>query len=335
MADKDKSINGAEKAAILLLSLDEDVASEVMKHMGPTEIQKISAEMTKVEELPKERLETVAGEFNKEIGTVISVGGSEYVKNVLTKALGQDKADAIIDRVVEGVEGGGLEALRWMDPKVVGDMIKDEHPQTIAVIISHLEPEHASSVLACLNARLRTDVLLRVATMESISHEAMKELEETIKQQLSGGVAMHNKSLGGVKIAAEILNQMDSTSEGEIISDIEKVNGELAAKIQEQMFVFADLIKADDRGIQELLKEVSSDQLAVALKVADDALKEKIFKNMSERARDMLKEDIDTRGPMKLSEVEAVQQEIIKTARGLEEEGKLVIEGKGGEETLV
>lgn len=338
MADakaENKSMGGVEKAAVILLSLGEDIASEVMKHLGPVEVQKIGSHMAKIEGLSPNELDVIAKEFEEEMHSSISSGGSEYVKNVIMKALGPDKANAIINRIIEGGEGSGLEALKWMEPKVVADLIRDEHPQTIAVILSYLEPEHASQVMLNLPIKIRSDVIMRVATMESVSPDALRELENAIMHRISGSVSIHTKSIGGVKIAAEILNQMDSSNENAIISDIEKSNTDLAGRIQEQMFVFADIINIDDRGIQTMLKEVSSDVVALALRVADDTLKEKFFRNMSERAAEMLKEDMETRGPVKLSEVEKSQQEIVRTARKLAQEGKIVIGGKGGEEQLV
>ncbi len=331
----DTELNGTEKAAIFLLSLNEDLASEILKHLGPSEVQRVSSEMARLDTVPQNRLIKVAEEFEQVMGSSISFDGSRHVKKVLQKALGSDRADALLDQVMEDTGEGGFDALKWMEPKIVAEIIKNEHPQTIAVIVSQLEPKHASKVISLLPEGIRSDVIMRVATMESISRDAIKELEETIKQQLSSNQSIHNKEIGGIKTAAEILNQMDTASETSILSEIEKANEELAQEIQKEMFVFADLINADDRGVQMLLREVSSDQLAIALKAADDALKEKIFKNMSERARDMLKEDIETRGPMKLSEVEKVQQEIIAVARRLEQEGKLFIEGKGGGDALV
>ncbi len=330
-----QKIDGVEKAAILLLTLGEDIASQVLKYLGATEVQKIGSKMTKIENLTQEKLKAVAEDFKGEMTSNISVGGNEYIRSVLTKALGEERADMVIDRIIEGVEGSSLDALKWMEPKLVADMVRSEHPQTIAVILAHLEPEQGSQIISYLRPDLRSEVIMRLATMESIAPGAMKELEESIKHQLAGNPAVHNKSIGGVKVAAEILNQMESSTESAIVSDIEKMNGELATSIQEQMFVFADLAKVDDRGIQTMLKEVSNDQLAIAFKVADDDLKEKFFKNMSERARDMLKEDMETRGPVKLSEVEKAQQDIVKIARRLAEEGNITIGGKGGEEVLV
>ncbi len=335
MAEGGEKLDGVEKAAILLLSIGEDVASEIMKYLNPAEVQKIGSQMSKIEDLTQDKLIEVSKDFQEDIGSKVTIGGNDYIKSVLTKALGNETADMVIGRIGEGVEGSGLDALKWMDAKVVSDIIANEHPQTIAVILSHLEPEQSGEVMSFFRPNRRSEIIMRLATLESITPGAMRELEESINQQLSGSMSTHNRAVGGVKLAAEILNQMDSSSESEILSEIEKTDGELAGNIQEQMFVFADLTQLDDRGIQALLKEVSSDQLSVALKVAEDEFKEMIFRNMSERARDMLKEDMETRGPMKLSEVESIQQEIVKLAKKLADEGTIVLGGAGGEEVLV
>ena len=335
MAGEKKKRDGLEKAALLIMSLDEELASEILKNLSPTEVHKISSKIASMREVSKDMLEEVAKEFEERASSTLSLGGDEYVKKVLTKALGPDRANAILERILEGEEGGGLEQLKWMEPRIVADIVKNEHPQTIAVVVAHLEPEQASEILSHLPERTRGEVLLRLATMEAIPSDAMKELEQAIMEQLKGTVASRNRLIGGIKAAAEILNYMDSTSEKAIMETIEKVDSDLATKIQEQMFTFADLVKIDDMGIQTLLKEVSSEQLVLALKTAEEELKEKIFRNMSERAREMLKEEMETKGPVKLSEVEKAQQEIVRIARRLEQEGKIIIGGKGGEEVLV
>ncbi len=326
---------GPEKAALLILTLDEELASEVLKNLGPTEIQKITRAIANIREVTQEMIEEVAREFEERATSTITLGGDEYIKKILTRALGPEKADAILERILEGEEGGGLEQLKWMDPKVVADMVKNEHPQTIAVVLAHLEPEQAGEILTNLPERTRQEVILRLATMDSIPAEAVRELEEAITEQLKGVVSSRSRSIGGIKTAAEVLNYLDTASEKAIMEAIEKVDSELASKIQDEMFTFSDLVKIDDRGIQTILKEIPNEQLVLALKTADDELKEKIFRNMSERAREMLKEEMETKGPVRLSEVEKAQKEILSVVRRLEAEGKIVIGGKGGEEVLV
>lgn len=335
-ADTKKTISGIEKASILLMTLGEDTASEVMKYLSPTEVQKLGVCMANIEDLPVERVKVVADEFINEAKGKIVFVGDDYVKKVLTKALGTDKANAIIERIGQGAEAGGIDALRWMDPKLVADILRLEHPQIIALTIAHLEPEQSSHVLMHFPQRLKSDVLLRVATMENIAPGAMRELEDVLKAQLSSSASasMRTRFVGGTKMAAEILNQMDAATEGAIMADVEKYNIDLAEEIQKQMFVFADLIKVDDRGMQMILKEISNEQLVVALKGADDPMKEKFLKNMSERASEMIKEDLEAKGPVKLSDVEKAQQDIVRIAKKLSEEGKIVI-GGAGEEVVV
>lgn len=337
MAVDTKKMSGLEKASILLMALGEDLAADVMKHLSPTEVQKLGASMAGVDELTTEKMSIVVGEFVENTKDKIAfAGGDDYIKNVLTKAIGTEKANTIMERIGQGAETGGIDALRWMDPKLVADILRLEHPQIIALTLAHLEPEQASEVIGYFPQRLRSDVLLRVATMENIAPGAMKELEDVLKTQLSGSAtsSMRSRYVGGTKMAAEILNHLDTAAESATMADIEKFNIDLATEIQNQMFVFADLIKVDDRGLQMVLREVSSEHLVLALKGTDDTLKEKFFKNMSERAADMLKEDLESKGPVKLSDVEKAQQEIVRIARKLAEEGKIVI-GGAGEEIVV
>ncbi len=336
MAVDAKKISGLEKASVLLMVLGEDIASEVMKYLSPTEVQKLGVSMANTEDLPTEKVKVVAEEFVNEAKGKLAFVGDDYVKNVLVKALGPDKANSIIERIGQGAETGGIDALRWMDPKLVADILRLEHPQIVALTLAHLEPEQTSEVIQHFPQRLRSDVILRIATMENIAPGAMKELEDVLKSQLtsSTSASMRTRFVGGTKTAAEILNRMDTAIEGAIMADVEKFNVDLAEEIQKQMFVFADLIKVDDRGLQMTLKEVSSEHLVLALKGADDAIKEKFFKNMSERASEMIKEDLESRGPVKLSDVEKAQQEVVRIAKKLAEEGKIII-GGAGEEVVV
>lgn len=336
MAVDTKKISGIEKASVLLMILGEDIASEVMKHLSPTEVQKLGVSMANTEDLPTEKVRVVAEEFVNEAKGKLAFVSDDYVKNVLMKALGPDKANAIIERIGQGAETGGIDALRWMAPKLVADILRLEHPQIIALTLAHLEPEQTSEVIQHFPQRLKSDVILRIATMENIAPGAMKELEEVLKTQLSSSASasMRTRFVGGTKTAAEILNRMDTATEGAIMADVEKFNIDLAEEIQKQMFVFADLLKVDDRGLQMTLKEISSEHLVLALKGADDVIREKFFKNMSERAAEMIKEDIESRGPVKLSDVEKAQQEVVRVAKKLAEEGKIVI-GGAGEEVVV
>jgi flagellar motor switch protein FliG len=253
---------------------------------------------------------------------------SDYIRNMLNKALGDDKAAGLLDRILHNSDTSGIESLKWMDPESVADLVTNEHPQIIATILVHLEPDQASAVLTKLTERTRNDVLLRIATLDSVQPTALHELNDVLTKLLSGN-AMQKKSIrGGIKTAAEILNYIGSTQE-QIIESVRSHDAELAQKIMDEMFVFEDILEVDDRGIQLVLREVQSESLIVALKGASEEMREKIFKNMSQRAAEMLREDLEAKGPVKLSEVESEQKEILKVVRRLADEGQIVLGGKG------
>jgi len=266
--------------------------------------------------------------------TTIGAASGEYLRSVLTRALGNDKAASLIDRILEGNDNAGIDSLKWMDSASVAELIKGEHPQIIATILVHLDAVQASEVLTALPERLRNDVVLRVATLEGVQPSAMRDLNEVLTQILSGTDKLKKTARGGVEAAAEMLNGMGGTLEAAISSHIREIDPELAQKIQDKMFVFENLLDLDDRGIQLLLREVQSETLVVALKGTSDTLREKVFKNMSQRAAEMLRDDLEAKGPVRLSEVEAEQREILRIVRRLAEEGQIVMGGKG-EEGLV
>ncbi|HHL40578.1 MAG TPA: flagellar motor switch protein FliG [Deltaproteobacteria bacterium] len=331
MAKEDK-LSGVDKAAIFLMYLGEDVASEVFKHLSTNEIQSLSSAIVKAGEITREMVEEVDREFLETVeSSGVLVEGSDFARNALIKALGPEKAEAILERAGYDAGEGGIEALKGLAPAMVADMLKLEHPQIIALIMVYLDPEHAAQVLEHFPERLRGEVMLRVATLDRIPYSALKELEEVVRNQVvDASTGGQGRAVDGVKAAAEIMNQVGASLEGSIIGTIEKASPDIATRIQEKMFVFSDLMIVDDKGLQQVLKELSTDTLTMALKGADDALKEKFFSNMSERAAEMLKEDLESKGPVKLSDVEAAQQEIVKVARRLEQEGKLMREGRGG-----
>jgi flagellar motor switch protein FliG len=246
--------------------------------------------------------------------------------------LDPESAQFVLDQITRDTSGGGIDSLKWMDPGLVANIIKNEHPQIVALILTHLDPEKASQVLLCLpDERMRGEVMLRVATLKRIPQAAVKDLEVLIKEQLLNTNSNLGNTVEGVKVAAEILNQVESNAESVIMDAIEKSSPDLAVKIQEKMFVFSDLLGIDDRGMQQIIKELSTDVLTIALKGAEEQLQEKFLKNMSERAAEMLKDDMEAKGPVRLSDVEKAQQEIVKVARRLEQEGKIVRAGRGGE----
>mgnify|MGYP000978168159 CR=1 FL=1 len=328
--------DGIEKAAILLVSLGEEQAAEVLKHLGPREVQKIGHAMAALKSVPRTRVETVLDDFNKtaQESAAMHVDSDAYVRSVLTKALGDDKASNLISRILQGGDTAGIEGLKWMDAPTVADLIKNEHPQIIATILVHLDHDQASDILNQFTERLRIDVVLRIATLEGIQPAALKELNDVMMRILSGSSNIKKAAMGGVRPVAEILNFMGSANETAVVDAIREYDPDLAQKILDEMFVFENLNDLDDRSIQLLLREIQSDSLILAMKGASPELREKIFKNMSQRAAEMLREDLEARGPVRLSEVEAEQKEILKIVRRLADEGQIVLGGSGGEQMI-
>jgi flagellar motor switch protein FliG len=323
---------GVEKSAILLLSIGEDEAAEILKNLGPKEVQKIGQAMASLKQVPRARIEAVLDEFTDHAakGAPVAID-NEIIKAMLTKALGDDRAAGIISRIMSGNDTAGIEGLKWMDAPTAADLIRNEHPQIIATILVHLEFDHAGAILKEFTDRLRNDVLLRIATLDGVQPTALNELNEALTRVLAGAAASSKKTaMGGVRHAAEILNFVGQASETAIIDNVREYDPDLAQKILDEMFVFENLLDVDDRGIQLLLREIQSDSLIIALKGAPPELREKIFKNMSQRAAEMLREDLDSKGPVRLSEVENEQKEILKIARRLAEEGQIQL-GGGGE----
>ena len=330
----DAKRSGTERAAIFLLSLGEAEATEVMRHMGAKDVQRIGAAMTQLQNISRNDVSQVLSDFSLTVEghTSLGVGVDEYLRKVLIGALGEDKARGVIDRILFGRSSKGLEALKWMDPRAVSELIRQEHPQIIAIIMAYLDSDQAAEVLSHFPEPLRADVVLRVATLDGIQPSALHELDEVIEKQFAGkGGAMKTSVLGGVKSAANILNFMDSSDEANVVALISKVDEALGTKIQDLMFVFDDISEIDDRGMQEVLRAVPSDKLLLAIKGADEPLKQKIFKNMSQRAAEMLKDDLEAKGPVRLSEVEAAQKEILAIVRKMSEAGTIQLGGKGEE----
>ena len=329
----DDDFTGVERAAILLLTMGEEEAANVMQLMEPKEVQRIGVAMASLKNVTKVDVTKVVKEFYDIVKTATSLGldTDAYIKNVLVKALGEDKASGLIDRILLGGHIRGLDAFKWMDPRSIADVIRNEHPQIIAIVLSFLENDAAADVLIQFPEAVRVDVVLRIATLEGIQPSALQELNEIMEKQFAGNANVKSSSVGGVKTAANILNLLDSTIESEIIDGVKDVDGELADTIQELMFVFDNLMEVDDRGIQSLLKEVSSDDLVLALKGADDAIQEKIFKNMSKRAGDILRDDLEAKGPVRLSDVETAQKGIVAIARRMAETGEIMLGGSGEE----
>ena len=325
--------DGVEKSAIFLMTLGESEAASVLKYLEPKEVQKISSAMMTLKNPGREQIAQVFNDFLVSAAgkTTIGMDSNAYIRNMLTKALGDDKAAGLLDRIMSNSDTNGIESLKWMDPGAVAEMISNEHPQIIATILVHLEPDQAAEILKMLSDRTRNDALLRISTLDSVQPVALRELNDVLEKLMSGG-GMGKKSLhGGVATAAEILNFMGGTLEAEMMENIRGYDPELAQKIEDKMFVFDNIMEVDDRGIQLILREVQSESLIVALKGANEELREKIFKNMSQRAAEMMREDLESKGPVKLSEVESNQKEILKIVRRLSDEGQISLGGKGEE----
>lgn len=327
-------LNGSERAAVLLLTLGEAQAAEVLKHMGPKEVQRIGSAMASLKNVSRDSVNQVLETFVDTVQqqTALGVGTEDYLRKVMVEALGEDKAGGLMDRIMMGSSTKGLEALKWMDARAVAELIRLEHPQIQAIVLSYLDSDHAAEVLSFLSERVRPDVLLRIATLEGIQPSALKELDEIMERQFSGNQNVQSSSVGGVKAAADILNFVDTSIEGEVMEMIKDVDAELGQQIQDLMFVFDNLIDVDDRGIQALLREVSSDTLILALKGADETMREKVFANMSKRAAEMMRDDLEQKGPVRLSEVEGAQKEILAIARRMADSGEIALGGKGAEQ---
>jgi flagellar motor switch protein FliG len=327
---------GVEDAAILLMSLGEEEASEVFKHLQPKEVQRLGEAIAKLKSVPRERVDNVMEKFSSMAGeqSLLVPDTDEYVKAVLRRALGDDKANLLIDRILQGSDVSGIESLKWMDPTSVAELLRHEHPQIVAAILVHLDFDQASSVLKLFSERHRNEVLVRVATLDGIQPTALKDLNEVMSKVLAGGEKMRKTSLGGVKPAAEIINMMGASIETSVLDYIREADNDLAQKIMDNMFTFDDLEKLDDKGIQTLLKEVQSESLVIALKGATPEMREKVFRNMSTRAAETLREDLESRGPVRVSEVESEQKELLKIVRRLSDEGQIVLGGGGDDDFL-
>ena len=327
---------GVENAAILLMSLGEEQASEVFKHLAPKEVQRMGETIARMKSITHDRLEQVLDKFASVAGdkSMLVEDTDEYVRSVLKRALGEDKANLLLDRILQGDDVSGIESLKWMEPAAVAELMRHEHPQIVAAILVHLESDHAAEVLKVFNERQRNEVLVRVATLDGIQPSAMRDLNEVLNNVLAGSDRAKKSNLGGVKPAAEIINMLGTTLETSALDYIRGADNELAQKILDNMFTFDDLERLDDKGIQSLLKEIQSESLVIALKGATPELRDKIFKNMSTRAAETLREDLEARGPVRVAEVEAEQKELLKVVRRLSDEGVISIGGGGDDEFL-
>ncbi len=333
----DEAFKGLDRAAVLMLSLGEDQAAEVMKHLAPREVQRLGVAMSKLSRVSTDQAHAVMREFREKLEqqTSLGLGADQFLRGALTKALGGDRANSLIERILHGGESSGLENLKWLEPRAIAELIKLEHPQVIALVLSYIEPDQAGEVLHFLPERLSGEALLRLANLDGLQPSALRELNDALDELLSGdSQSVQVSAMGGPKVAAEILNRLDTTLSNGIMEHLRSQDEELANKVQEQMFVFDDLINVDDRSMQALLREISSDVLILALKGSNAGLKEKFLGNMSKRAGEMLRDDMEAKGPVRLTEVEAAQKEILQIATRLESAGQIQL-GGGSAEALI
>ena len=325
-----------DQAAILLMSLGEAEAAEILKHLGAKEVQRLGSAMARLENVSREQASFVMTNFvgTLEEQTALGVGADDYVRRVLIGALGEERAGGVIDRILVGQSSKGLEALKWMDTKAVAEIVRNEHPQIIAIVLSYLDADQAAELLALLPERTRPDVLMRIATLDGIQPSALRELDEIMEKQFSNNNSSRSSSIGGRKSAANILNLMDSSAEQALMEKVTEFDAQLSEEIAELMFTFDNLLEIDDMGIQRLLRDVNSETLVLALKGADSGLKDKILNNMSSRAAEMLRDDMENRGPARVSDVEAAQKEILEVTRRLADEGEIMLGGGGGDDFI-
>jgi flagellar motor switch protein FliG len=334
MAVDSKDIGGARRAAILLLTLGEQDAAEVLKHLSARDVQAVGTAMATLTNVSREQVEQVLGHLNDDMGrqTSLGVGTEEYIRKMLVSALGETKAGSLIDRILLGRSTKGLESLKWMESRAIAEMVGMEHPQIIALVLAHLEPDQAAEVIGYLPPRVRSDAVMRIANLDGVQPHALNELDEIMERQFSGtSTKLKSASVGGLKAAADILNAMESNREAELMTAIRGQDSGLGGRIEELMFVFEDLADLDDRSMQTLLREVPSARLITALKGAEPAVRDKIFANMSQRAAEMLRDDLEVKGPVKLSEVDAAQKEVLTIARKLADAGQISLSADGDE----
>ncbi|WP_233078011.1 flagellar motor switch protein FliG [Rheinheimera soli] len=329
-------LDGVEKAAILLLSLSEEDAAQILKHLEPKQVQKVGMAMAQIDDLNQAKIAAVHRLFIEQIQNFSTIGfqSEDFIRRALTAALGEEKASNLIDQIILGGGAKGLDSLKWMDSKQVANIIRNEHPQIQTIVLSYLEPEQSAEILSQFPEKVRLDLTMRIANLEEVQPAALQELNEIMEKQFAGQAGAQAAKMGGLKAAADIMNYLDTNVEGQLMDAIREHDEEMAQQIQDLMFVFENLIDVDDRAIQTILREVQQDALMKALKGADGDLKEKILKNMSKRAAELLNDDLEAMGPVRVSEVEAAQKDILSVARRLADAGEIMLGGGGGEDFL-
>lgn len=329
-------MDGIKRAAILLLGMGEENAAEIFRYLEPKEVQKVGTEMSLTENVSREHMKTVLNEFINEMEnqSSLAVDAEDYLRKVLIAALGLERATPFIDTILVNDKDSGLNQLKWLDGRVIADIIRNEHPQIIATILTYLDSDQAADVVRYFTSEKRAEILLRMCKIDTVKPEAISDLGQVIEKQLSGQKLTKTSSIGGVKSTADVINFLDSNIEAEVLDKISEIDAELCEKIKDKMFVFDNIVDMDDKSIQTLLREVSSEQLMLALKGTTERVKDKIFSNMSKRAADLLRDDIEMQGLVKVSDVEKAQREILAVARNMAEQGLISLGSKGGEELI-
>ena len=332
----EEELSGQQKAAILMVTLGKDTSAEIFKHLDEEEIEDLTLEIANLDKIDSETKEKVMNEFHQMCVAYdyISHGGMDYAQEVLEEALGENEANNIIDRLTASLQVRPFDQLRKADPAQILNFIQSEHPQTIALILSYLDPEQAATIMSSLPDDKKAEVAKRIATMDRTSPEVIKEVERVLERKLSSLVTNEYSQAGGIDTIVDVLNLADRGTEKNILDELDTEDPELAEEIKQQMFVFEDITLLTDRDIQALLRQIDTDDLALALKTASDEVSEKIFSNQSARASEMLKENIEYLGPVRISDVEEAQQKIVNEIRRLEESGEIVI-NRGGEDELI
>lgn len=333
MADLESELSGVQRAAIFLLGVGEEGAAAIMRYMEPKEVQSVGAAMASLSNISNEQISSVVQEFTEKINEInpIGVGASDFTRRVMVQALGENKARSMLSRVMQGSRSKGMDALKWMDARSVAGVIKNEHPQIMAIVLVSLDGDQAAQVIALLPEQVRVDVMLRIARLDLVDPSALQELDQVLEKQLGKSQKFPYTSVDGMTTAAAIMNNMDAKAEAELMESMKEVDDELAEKINDLMFVFDDLLKVDNRGMQRLIREISVESLVIALKGVGEKVQSKFFDNMSSRAADMLREDLEVKGPIKLREVEEAQKEILNIAAKLAADGDISLGSSGGD----
>lgn len=335
----EQKLSGTEKIAVLLLTVREEVAQELMKQMPERVLQRVTNYAAMLRDVPKEQVLEIKQEFIETMknASALELGNSrEVMREILSGFLSQEEVEKLtLDMTGETDQSEGLEALKWMAPDTIAQFLRNEHPQTIALVLGHLDSAQAAQVLSQLRPAIQPEVIMRISNLDRVAPQVLHDLNQVLKEELISSASTSSEALGGSDAVAEIMNNLDKNSETSIFEAIEEINPTLVEEIRELMFTFEDLIAVDNRGMQELTKQISNEQLVLALKTASEEVQQKFFQNISSRAADLIREELEVMGPVKLSDVESAQQEIVKVARRLEEEGKIILAGKGGSESLV